>query len=582
MIPGTREENGRVELSVDLSDSPLYNEDLAPTSLKRRTWSTMHIAALWVGMAVCIPTYMLAASLMMSGLTWWQAVLAVFLGNLIIYIPLALNGHAGAKYGIPFPVFLRASFGTKGSNIPAMLRAAVACGWFGIQTWIGGNALFMLTAVFLPDIREAAPISQFIGISIPQLIAFLGFWSINVMFILAGTESIKWLETCAAPVLIAIGIGLGAWGLSEGGGLTNILENSGNFTKPTATAYRDGSRVRVSVTPVTIDGKSRASGFRAADSKKKLADSVQNQTWLETEAKSVFVRIEGESGSFEKEIPVTPKPPEGEPGGMNWGSFFMAITAMVGFWATLSLNIPDFTRFAKDQKSQILGQAIGLPATMGFYAFIGIIVTCAAVVIFKDIIVTEQAPWDPIVLLGRFENPVIVVVSMIFLAIATLTTNIAANVVSPANDFSNLKPNLISFKTGGLITAVIGILIMPWKLLANADIYITWLLSYSALLGPIAGILIADYYIVRKRILELPELYREEGLFRGINGKTLFVLLLAILPNLPGFLSKTTSIEGIPEVFGTMFDFAWFIGFGVAFLLYAIWKPTKTISTENG
>jgi NCS1 family nucleobase:cation symporter-1 len=332
-----------------------------------------------------------------------------------------------------------------------------------------------------------------------------------------------------------------------------------------------------------IDGESRATGFRIAPTKEKLAGAVLNQATIKTDAKSVIVSIEGETGKFTKEIPVGLEKPAGVPGGMNWGLFFTMITAMVGFWATLSLNIPDFTRYAKNQKSQILGQAIGLPPTMGFYAFIGIVVTCAAVVIFKDIIVTEQAPWDPVALLGRFDNPTVVVLSMIFLAIATLTTNIAANVVSPANDFSNLKPRLISFKTGGMITACIGILMMPWKLVERPDTYIfTWLIGYSALLGPIAGILIADYYVLRKRRLELPELYREEGIFRGINFKTLAILFLAVLPNLPGFLANTFGIGGVPGFFMTVFQYSWFVGFGVAFVLYALCKPSKTISTVNG
>ncbi len=567
MIKGTREVDGRIELAEDLSASPLFNHDLAPTTIARRTWNLWHIAALWVGMAVCIPTYMLAAGLMRAGLSWWQAVLTVTLGNFIVLIPMALNAHAGAKYGIPFPVFLRAPFGTAGANIPALLRAAVACGWFGIQTWIGGKALYMLAAVLLPSLKESSVIG-FLGINGWQFAFFLLFWAINLFFVLRGTESIKWLETWTAPILIAVGLGLIVWGATQGGGLGRILRHSSNFSRPTVTATREGSTVVVGVRPVEIDGRSRPLRWR-------IAGGEWGADRIVTESREVTVEFEP---------PIKPmKVSVADPGSSTfWTLFFPMLTAMVGYWATLSLNIPDFTRFAKSQRDQVVGQFLGLPATMGFYSFVGVAATCAALVLFSDILVVEQAPWDPVDLLGRFTNPVLVVGAMLFLAIATLTTNIAANVVSPANDFSNLAPKLVSFKTGGIITALIGVLIMPWKLVERPDTYIfTWLIGYGALLGPIAGILIADYYVVRRTRLELPELYRVGGKFAGVNWATIAILLLAIAPNLPGFLATVGAAE-VATFWKTLFTYAWFVGFGVAFILYSLWKPTRTSSTANG
>ena len=188
--------------------------------------------------------------------------------------------------------------------------------------------------------------------------------------------------------------------------------------------------------------------------------------------------------SRRRSIPGRPK------AGQFWAFFFPALTGMVGFWATLSLNIPDFTRYAHSQRDQVVGQALGLPTTMALYSFIGVAVTSATTIIYGETI------WDPVDVLTRFKNPVVLVVAMLALCIATLATNIAANVVSPANDFAHLAPRTISFRTGGFITGVIGILMMPWKLVADPTGYIfTWLVGYTALLGPIGGILIADYFV---------------------------------------------------------------------------------------
>jgi len=474
----------------ELRDSPLYSPDLAPVPVERRKWTLWNFAALWISMAACIPTYMLASSLIGGGMNWWQAILTIFLGNVIVLIPMVLNAHAGTAYGIPFPVFCRAAFGTRGANVPALLRALVACGWFGIQTWIGGDAIYKILTVWFPSLAQSAALGG-LGISLPQLLCFLFFWAINMAVIYAGIDSIRILLSIKAPLLIALGLMLLAWACQKAGGFGPML--------------------------------SKPSDFAAGGSK---------------------------SGQF-------------------WQFFGPSLTAMVGFWATLSLNIPDFSRYARSQRDQVLGQTIGLPATMALYSFIGVAVTSATTIIYHETI------WNPVDLLAKFkDNHVVLVISLFALCLATLATNIAANVVSPANDFANLAPRFLTFRLGGLITGIIGILIMPWKLIADPHGYIfTWLGGYGALLGPIGGILIADYYVRRHRQLNLVDLYRPGGEYNYTNGfgvAALVVLVVSILPNLPGFLATTNVVPpaSVPKLFLHLYDYTWFVGFGLSFFLY--------------
>lgn len=472
-------------MPADPHASSLYNEDLAPVPIAQRTWTKWNIAALWVGMSVCIPTYMLASSLISGGMNWWQAVLTVFLGNLIVLIPMVLNAHAGTKYGISFPVFARASFGVFGANIPAILRAIVACGWFGIQTWIGGWAIYKLLLVAMPGLADTAMIG-FMGINIAQFACFMAFWTLNVWIFWRGMESIRKVQDWGAPLLLAVGVALLAWAYIKAGGFGPMLSQPSRF-----------------------------------------------------ETNSDF-----------------------------WRFFVPALTGMVGFWATLSLNIPDFTRMARSQKDQIIGQALGLNTTMPLFAFIGVAVTSATVVIFGEAI------WDPIELMSRFDSVALMLVSMFALTLATLTTNLAANVVSPAISFSNLAPRRISRKAGGIITGVIGIVMMPWKLVADPTGYIfTWLIGYSALLGPIGGILICDYFVCRKKELNLAALYSATGSYRyrgGFSWVAIAALIAGVLPSLPGFLITIKAIDGsgLPGFLLELYHFAWFVGFGVAFILY--------------
>jgi len=483
------------DVQVEIQQSHLYNEDIAPVPTNARQWGLASIATLWISMSACIPTYMLASSLIGGGMNWSQAIVTIFLGNAIVVIPMILNAHAGTKYGIPFPVFCRASFGTAGANVPAMLRAFVACGWFGIQTWIGGAAIYKILGVFWPALGAGAPLPV-LGINFAQLTCFLFFWAINMGVIWRGIDTIRVLLNIKAPLLIALGLLLLWWAWRTAGGFGPIL--------------------------------SQPSAFDAGQPK---------------------------AGQF-------------------WSFFFPALTGMIGFWATLSLNIPDFTRYAKNQRDQVLGQALGLPTTMTLFAFISVAVTSATTVIFAD--PATGAPgepiWDPTVLAGKIGGGFTVVLSLFALAVATLSTNIAANVVSPANALINAAPQRIGFRLGGYVTAGLGLVVFPWKLIETTDGYIfTWLVGYSALLGPIGGILVADYFVLRKTRLDLSGLYRHRGPYQYSNGwnrAALLALAIAVAPNLPGFLHAAGAVASVPAIFDDIYTYAWFVGFLFAGALY--------------
>ncbi len=455
-----------MNLTSRIESSPLYNPDLAPVSAERRTWGTYNFAALWVSMSVNILTYMLAASLIQGGMDWKQAVATVFLGNLIVLVPMLLNSHPGARYGIPFPVLARASFGVLGANVAAVLRAFVACGWFGIQTWIGGEAINTLVTTLYP---------AWTNVPHGSAICFMAFWLINLAVILKGIEYIRFLQGISAPVLLAVGILLLVWAYRTAGGFGPMVS-----ARPRFGSYAD------------------------------------------------FLKF-----------------------------LIPALNGTVGFWATVSLNIPDFTRFARSQRQQIIGQALALPATMTLYSLIGILVTSATVVIYGTAI------WNPVQLLSRFHSPVAVVISLLAILLATLNVNIGANVVSPANDFSNLWPRKISFRMGGVMTCFMGIALMPWRLLADYRTFILgWLGGYAAFLGPVAGIMICDYFVIRRRVLLVDDLYLRGGAYEYSSGFNWFAVIALVAG------AGTALVGLVVPALRVLYDYSWFVGFAVAFGAY--------------
>ncbi len=473
-----------VELVEPPAGGSLVNADLAPTPISARTWGRWHFVSLWVGLSVCIPTYMLAASMIQAGMTWWQSLLAILLGNVIVLFPMIINAHAGTRYGIPFPVYARAAYGPRGAHLPTMLRAIVACGWFGIQTWIGGLAVSALIGFLWPGWAGLGGDWRFMGYGLPEYAGFFLFWLINLWFVWAGTESIKWMETASAPFLIVVGLALLGWAMAKVGGLGVILQQS--------------------------------------DALMSARQDLTGGRWL-------------------------------------LGVLVPWITAMVGYWATLSLNIPDFTRFARSQADQAVGQTIGLLTTMPLFAFIGIAVTSATVLLYGEAI------WNPVDLVSRLaaenDSPLLGIVAMLVILVATLTTNVAANVVAPANSFTNLSPQRVSFRTGGLLAGLLGIAIMPWKLL---DVYQGWLISYSGLLGAVGGVIVCDYLVLRRGRLVLVDLYRHDGIYGytgGINWRAVAATMAGVAVAVIGLV-----IPGLEFLFSG----AWFSATLVSFVTYYV------------
>ena len=482
MTETIQHDDGRVELkSLDeIKTSPLFNNDLAPVPVSRRNWTTYNYAALWISMAHCIPTYMLSSGLISAGMNWWQALITILIGNTIVLVPILLNSHPGTKYGIPFPVFARASYGTYGSNLPALMRAIVACGWFGIQAWIGGAALHVFFGAIFPRWHMLLG-DKFGGHTPTEWISFLLFWSINILIIYRGMDLLRKVENWAAPFVLIMTTFLLAWAIWRAHGLGYLLTEKGKFA-----------------------------------------------TW--SQFRVVFVP---------------------------------SLTAMIGFWATLSLNMPDFTRFGRSQREQAIGQTVALPTTMTIFAAMGVIITSAAVIIYPHMPMTDL--WDPVRLVAQFKAPVVIAISMFTVVVATLAVNIAANVVSPANDFANAFPRWISFRTGGLITGILGIVMQPWRLLADPSGYIfAWLLGYSGGLGSIAGVLIVDYWIVRRQQLALADLYLPRGMYAyngGWNWRAVAATLLGCAAAWIGLV--------VPAL-RPLYDYAWFVGFGVAALTHGV------------
>ena len=498
------------ELPADIATSPLFNGDLAPTPTGRRTWTTYNFAALWIAMAHCLPTYMLAGGLIALGMNWWQALLTIALGNVIVLVPILLNAHPGTKYGIPFPVLARSSFGTVGANVPAILRAVVACGWFGIQTYIGGEAVRTFLVAVWPAFDQVGGGAMIMGLGVPSAITFGIFWLINIVIILFGMNAVRVFENWSAPLILLMGVWLLVWVVWRAGGLGPMFHRPSSFAT---------------------------------------------------------------NADF-------------------WKVFVPSLTGMIGFWATLSLNIPDFTRFGRGQREQMLGQSIGLPTTMIAFSAMAVVITSAAETILKGS--DPKTLWDPVVVLSQITSSkapagldapllasegsrmLVAVLSLFGVAVATISTNIAANVISPANDFANCAPRLISFKTGGVITGVVGILIMPWKLLASADAYIfNWLVGYSALLGPIAGIMIVDYWLLRGKELNVPDLYRVKGRYAGVNWVAMLALVIGVAPNVPGFLRSVKMLGGGPDMWDHIYPYAWFTGVVLAGAVHLMFSPTR-------
>lgn len=605
-------------LPPELENSPLNGEDMAPLMHQDRTWSMWDMTALWIGMAVCIPTYLLASNMIRSGLSWEASLIIIALANLVITVPMVLSGHAGVKYGIPFPVFGRVSFGIHGVHIASLVRGIIACGWFGIQTWIGGLAFYSIWNVLTG--QSGSP-----GLDMGKFIGFGLFWVVNIYFIWKGTESIKWLENYSAPILILIGLVLIGWGYYNAGSITGVLEHGRQLQMQTATlsplstfsndmgtgsetaglAVYDSSEYGSSETGnnwvlalnvvTDIEGNAKASevnvwipvidgmegleglagspgtvelGWRPIEGSRSIIDIPYLDMHSEVRH-PVLVQFRNPNAALSSMITVFPT--TGDERGPSIMMYLIWFTAMVGFWATMAISISDITRLSKNQSDQIRGQFLGLPTTMTFYSFVAIFVTSAAVVSFRDILIVEDTPWDPVSLVARFQHPAVVVLAQIALIIATLSTNIAANVIAPANAIANIMPQHINFRTGGVIAGVVGIATCPWWMMDDIG---SILIFVSGLLGPVLGILLCDYYFVRKKTLALHQLYMTDGIYAyggsGFNPAAIVALIAGVLVALVGFWVEKLDF---------LYSLSWFTGFTAAFIVYYLMM--KPAGTEN-
>lgn len=465
-----------------------HNDDLAPIQPQHRTWRTTDFLVIWISMVTSIATYMCGSSLIAEGMNWWQAVAVIFLSSVLLLIPMFLNAHVGVKYGIPFPIYCRLAWGVRGANIPAMLRALVACGWFGIYLWLGASSLYSIFYWFSPHWLDALP-KSISGINIIQLLALLIFALVHFLIIRKGIRGIRILLNIKAPILLVAALVLFIWAIWRAHGFGPI------FSQPSA-----------------------------------------------------FI-------------------PGGAKAGQFWIFFVPAVTAMMADWSTVALNITDFTRYSKNQLSQVVGQGLGLPFARALLAFVGIAVTSATVVIFG------KAIWNPVDVVNQIGSPMIIVVGAVIICIAAVATNLAANVVSTANDFSHLWPQKISFKTGGYITIVIGILMQPWKIIANPNGFIfMWLLAYAGLIGTLSGIAIADYYLIRKTKIKIAELYQSKNsywYFHGFNPVAIIAFGIAIAPCLPGFLG-TVGLVKVSDFWLRLYHYSWFVNFFLALVIYPV------------
>ncbi|WP_329062000.1 NCS1 family nucleobase:cation symporter-1 [Streptomyces sp. NBC_01429] len=483
------EGRGRVELPPGAipEDSRYANADLLPVPVARRSWTTYNFAALWIGMAHNIPSWMLASGLVALGMDWKQAVLTIALANLIVLFPMLLTGHAGPKYGVPFPVLARASFGVRGANLPALIRAAVACAWFGIQTWIGGQGIFVLLDKVFGGWAQASRIG---GQPWTLWVCFVLFWALELAIIYRGMDTLRRFENWAAPFVIVGALVLLGWITVKAGGVGPLL---------------------------------------------------------------------------------------GQPSRLGWGKdfwpvFFPSLMGMIAFWSTLSLNIPDFTRFGAGQRAQIWGQTLGLPTTMTLFALLSVFVTSGSQAVYGTTI------WDPVELAARADNVFGLLFALVTVLIATVSVNIAANIVSPAYDLANLAPKLISFRTGALITGVVGVVIMPWKLTATPELYIfTWLGLVGGLLGTVAGILIADYWIIRRTVLDLADLYRPGGRYwyvKGWNPRAVLAFAFGGLLAVGGSHSAPGEgpfpEDGLIPYLKPLADYGWAVGLTASLVLYVV------------
>jgi NCS1 family nucleobase:cation symporter-1 len=470
---------------MESAHADLDSPDLRPIPPEARTWQWRSLASVWAGIVFCVPSYLLSCGMLEHGMGWWQAVLVVLAGNLVLWIPMVMIGHAGTRYGIAYPVLLRASFGTLGARLPVLLRTAVAVGWFGVQTSVGGFAIYHLLNLMLGGLLEGSAL-PLVGVSFWQLNCFLGFWLLQVWFLRRwGMDGVHKLAWYGAPALLAAGLLLVLWAWVQADGFASILSSTSRFA----------------------DGQS-----------------------MHGQAMDVF-------------------PP--------------LLAQMVALWMLLAINIPDYTRYVRDQGQQLLGQFVGLPLGIAFFSLVGVTVPFATVDIFnaEEIAAATGAaaaagaaaavgisdPLEVIGLMGGFAR----VLGLLALVLAAFTTNLFAHLVPASTGLVALRPQQLDFSKAATVAACAALLLLPWRIVewSGGTVFI-WLAGLGAMLSPVVGILIADYFLLRRRQLDVAALYQHPGpysYFRGWSLTALFALLVGNLLAVPGFLMSIDLATAWPQ-----------------------------------
>ena len=501
----TQISNGElIELSSDaeqeLKRSKYYNEDLAPTKLNDRKWEMKDVADLWIGLSISIPALALAASLVSLGVSPLLSIINVILGNLIVLIPIQLNSHVGTRYGIPYPIYARLTFGPVGAHLSSISRSIVGCGWAAIQSWVGGGAIAVLFGTMIPFFSDQNATISLPGndqVMIGQLIGFFIFVFICGFIAYKGMSNIKIVQNIGGPLLIVFILGLCIW----------------------------------SVTTISSTGHSIFELFTAGN----------NMELINRNGGFAFVYLAG-------------------------------LTGYIAYWGTIALNIPDFSRNAKSQKVQFGGQLIGMPAPMAICATVGALFAQATLYRYGEV------SFDPTSVFYYVDNKIVIVLCSIGVIIATLTTCVAANIVAPANGWSSLAPQKISYKKGVIITLFISVFItQPWFIYGSGSAYIfSWLNNYGTIIAPVAAILCADYFVCKKKRIDIYSLYKgNDGRYRYRNGWNWCAIIAWIVSFLLPLLGNTifsfaSSGRSMPDVLDMIAANGYLFSFALAFIIYVL------------
>ncbi|WP_342514415.1 NCS1 family nucleobase:cation symporter [Sporosarcina sp. FSL K6-1522] len=450
------------------------SKDLMPTSPKERKWKIGNYFSLWMGNVHNVPAYVTIGGFFALGLSVGQVFWSIVIASIILAGVMVLSGHAGAKYGIPFSMLLRTSYGTKGAMLPGIIRGCIAAVmWFGFQTYAGSLAFTILIGKLWPAYLHLGGDWNLFGLSLPGLISFIAFWLFNILFVFGGMKILGKFIKLLSPLVYVVFGGMAIWAIQLAGGITPILEHT--------------------------------------------SKGVEGNTTL---------------------------------------VFIASISAILATWAAPIVSASDFTREARSQKDQSIGQIAGLITTYLLFAVAAIAVIVGSEIAFGTPI------WNVLDVVDRFDNNFAIGISVLTICMTTLAVNITGNIIPAGYQLSALFPKHLTFRTGALLAAIVGFLIMPWKLMEDATSIFMFLGIIGGLLSPVLGVMLTHYFIVAKRILNLEELYAINGKYNYKNG----VHVPAVVATLGGGI--VSIIGQFVPILKPLYDISFFSGFVVASLIY--------------